>query len=121
MHRGANLVFPLSADVAPSADTFELKTGPILLREAPPVVSRPVSRQSRQKRESPAVAPAPPRSANPSVSSQSELAARVSNLEQRLGELEVRTRSLEAKLDAGFDKVLSQLATLRAPAASSGP
>ena len=61
VRRGANLVFPLSADVAPSADTFDLKTGPILLREAPPVVSRPVSRQSRRKRESPAVAPAPPR------------------------------------------------------------
>ena len=60
--------------------------------------------------------------ANPSASPQAELAARVSNLEKRLGEQEVRTRSLESKLDAGFDKVLSQLATLRAPAAPApGP
>ena len=122
VRRGANLIFPLSSDTSPSDDVFELRTGPILLRKAPPGDRRPSSRPPRSQRVPSAATPVTARRANPSVSPQAELAARVSNLEKRLGEQEVRTRSLESKLDAGFDKVLCQLATLRAPAAPApGP
>lgn len=115
--RGGHLVFSVAVDAAPAKDTFELSTGPVLLRPALPVARSPPKRGAGPKPfvkpQAPRVpAPRPPA---PAPASSSD-ASRISTLEQRLTELEARSqdqearaKSLEGKVDAGFAQVLAKL------------
>ena len=110
-------MFSVAVDAAPAKDTFELSTGPVLLRPALPVARSPPKRGAGPKPfvkpQAPRVpAPRPPA---PAPASSSD-ASRISTLEQRLTELEARSqdqearaKSLEGKVDAGFAQVLAKL------------
>ncbi|CAE6973028.1 Pol, partial [Symbiodinium sp. CCMP2592] len=128
--RGGHLVFPVAVDAAPAKDTFELSTGPVLLRSALPVARSPPVRGAGPKPSAKPQAPRVPvsRPPTPAPASSSD-ASRINTLEQRLAELEARsqdqearTKSLEGKVDACFAQVLAKLNSLQpaAPTAVSG-
>ena len=123
LRRGGHLVFPVAIDQEPNKDTFELSTGPVLLRPSPlsekSVPKRTVVPKSK-------VRPQPPRESHPAAptSACSSDSHRISALEQRLADLEAstqqrfvdqeaRTKSLEGKMDAGFAQVLAKLNSLQ--------
>ena len=141
--RGGHLVFPVSADTSPPTDVLHLEVGPILVRplaaadartaSAKPFkhrATRPLPRLSARAASQEA-RPRPPAlpSGNPPTAPYG-MSARLTALEQgftdhetrfqqRLVDQEMRTKSLESKVDEGFAKVLARLSTLQTGAQAS--